>query len=199
MKEKLAKKVKTEKIILILTVVTAVLNCFVPVIASVLYKNDSTAVFALVYILIMLFLVIGIVYIAAFLPLRRSLSNLKKIGAEEVLSDDYPEMPTLPQSKIYCGKRAMVVGKPYSIFAYYDIAWIYMKVTKAYGIVTVNKSVCIRTKRGKTIEINANNEEINWLIANVIGPVNPGLIVGYGPQQIKAYKQIKQEYKNSCK
>ena len=199
MKEKIENKLKSEKIVKIMLIVSVILLPVSMILVSSVFKIEPEYGMIVLFPETVFFIVMLSVYFSAFYPLKKSIANLKRIGAMDVIDDVYPEEPTLPKSKIYCGNRAMIVKKPYCILAYHDIAWIYMKVTKAYGIVTVDKSICICTRSGKTIETKANSDEIKWLIPNVIIPRNPSVIVGFGAEQMKRYKQVKAQYKNSLK
>ena len=63
-----------------------------------------------------------------------------------------------------------------------------MQVNKAYGI-TVAKQVHIYCRNGKHFILRADVEEIKWLLE-----FNPNIIIGYGFEQKKQYKAIKNQF-----
>ena len=185
MNEKFQKKLRLEKIIIIAMIPTI----FCLQISSVFLSS----VFCFAFIALLS------TYIIDILPVRKSISTLKQIGATDVLDDIYPDKPTLPESKIYLGPRALVTKKPMSVVVYSDIAWVYIRVTKAFYGTMTNTYFIIKTKSGKEFRllINKNKEEYDWLLKNIIIPKQPYVIIGYGTEQRKKYNQVKTQYKNS--
>lgn len=68
-----------------------------------------------------------------------------------------------------------------------------MQVNKAYGI-TVAKQVHIYCRNGKHFILRADVEEIKRLLENCLLKFNPNIIIGYGFEQKKQYKAIKNQF-----
>lgn len=138
------------------------------------------------------FWISGVVYYAKFYPILSSVKWLAQIGLPNVADDIILEQPTLPQSKIFCGYYALFSKKTCVIIPYGQIAWAHLYERRTYGI-TVEKAVILYTKDGKKFSLNADVDEFKWLLENYIIPQSPNIILGYGAEQKKRFKQCTPE------
>ena len=190
MKDKILSKIKTAKSFRIFLIVLAVL-CFL----SMIIIPMLDIVYMGIYFVLSFALVIsGCVYLISFQPIVKSAKCIEIAGPENTV-DDIPANPTLPKSKIYCGSKAFFSNNPFTVIPYSEIAWVYVQVNKVYGI-TVGKQVHIYYRNGKHFILRADVEEIKWLLENCLLKFNPNIIIGYGFEEKKQYKAVKNTYKN---
>lgn len=195
MKEKILKKYRTGRIYkIILIIIAAVTFIAVPIAGT--FGNEDIAPF-IVSAFTILFL-LWIVYMGVFGTLMRSVSLLEKTGNMDVLDDCFDEQHILPKSKIYYGKKALYSKKPFTVMPYSEIAWVYGKVTKTYGITTA-KTIQVRTKSGKEFTFEATTQEFDWLLQNCILKANPHILVGFSSENQKAYNQFLKDYNKKNK
>lgn len=186
-------RLKREKTLLLLTIASFLLMIAVFVVASMINSEYALAGIGFIY----LFIAVLIAYLVAR-PFGVMVRWLNKNGYENVTNDINAIAPTLPKSKIFCGSRAMLCKKPCIIVPYSEIMWTYKHVTKSYGV-TVATTYYVCLKNGKKYTINADETEFIWLLDNVVSKANPQLIVGFGPQQSKAYREFVKQYKSMNK
>lgn len=139
-----------------------------------------------------------IIYFAVFFPMMSGYKWLESKGLENIADDILLEQPTLPRSKIYCGQRALFSKKPCSIIPYSEIAWVHLYERRSYGI-TVEKAVIVYTKDGKKFKLNADADEFKWLLENYIVKNSPNVVIGYGAEQKKRYKDLNPEFAEAGK
>ncbi len=190
MKDRIVKKINTAKRFHIFLIILAVL-CFFSMIIIPMLDIEYMGIY---FVLFVALIVSGYVYLISFQPIVKSAKCLKKVGMENTVND-IPTNPTLPKSKIYCGSKAFCSKKPFTVVPYSEIAWVYMQVNKAYGI-TVAKQVHIYCRNGKHFILRADVEEIKWLLGSCLLKFNQNIIIGYGFEQKKQYKEVKKAYKN---
>lgn len=188
MKDRILSKIKTAKSFRIFLIVLAVL-CFLSMIIIPMLDIDYMGIYFLLFFALV---ISGYVYLISFQPIVKSAKCIEIAGLENTV-DDIPANPTLPKSKIYCGSKAFFSKKPFTVIPYSEIAWVYMQVNKAYGI-TVAKQVHIYCRNGKHFILRADVEEIKWLLENCLLKFNPNIIIGYGFEQKKQYKAIKNQF-----
>ena len=190
MKDKFLKKLKTAKILRITLIILAgvcVLSNMMTVIVSEIFS------FFYITALILLF-IIGIVYLNSYNSVIKCSKWFPDMNSERTF-DDVPSVPTLPKSKAYCGSKCIVFKKPFVAIPYYEIAWTYIQVNKTYGI-TMSKQVHIFCVSGAHFMISADVNEFEWLLENYLLRLNPNIILGYGYEQKRQYRELKKNYKN---
>lgn len=138
--------------------------------------------------------IIGIIYFISYNSVAKCAKWFRDTDSEHVF-DDVPSVPTLPKSKAYCGSKCIVFKKPFVVIPYYEIAWVYIQVDKAYGI-TMSKQVHIYCLYGAHFFIKADVSEVEWLLENYLLRLNPNIILGYGYKQKRQYRELKKNYKN---
>lgn len=190
MKDKILGKIKIAKSFRIFLIILAVLCFFSMLIIPLLDINYTGIYFELFFALV----IFGYVYLISFQPIMKSVKCIEMAGLEDIV-DDIPINPTLQKSKIHYGSKAFFSKKPFTIIPYSEIAWVYMQVNKAYGI-TVAKQVHVYYKNGKHFILRADVEELKWLLVNCLLKFNQNIIIGYGFEQKKQYKAVKNTYKN---
>ncbi len=193
MRELIEKKAKTGKIFgfLVLALIVAWMCVLVFVMPNVAFETS----YAIIMSLMVAIIVCGVVYLVSYKPAITSVKWLAKKGMENIAEDVSLEKPTLPESEIYCGRKALCSKKPCLIIPYQEIAWVHLFEQRAYGF-TVKKSVVIYTKDGKKFVLKYNDNELKWLLANYIVPNSPNLIMGFGAAQKKRFKEL---YPNASK
>lgn len=191
MKDKILKKIKSAKKFRIFLIVLSVLYFLSILTISVIGIEEGMII---TFLLFFALIISGFVYLICFYPMMKSVKGFQASGFEKMV-DDIPTNPTLPKSRIYCGSTAFLSKKPFVIVPYSEIAWVYMQVNKAYGI-TVEKQVHIYCKSGKHFILRADVEELKWLLETCISKFNQNIIVGYGAEQERQYKAVRNAYKN---
>lgn len=193
--EKQVKKAKTASVVL--AVIFAIyLIVSLAIIAAISFDTAAILVFLFAYVFIVAF----IIWLAKYRPVLSTKKYLEKRNLEYVLDDIDISAPVLPQTKIYCGSKAIFFKKGFRVIPYSEIAWTYVEVQKLYGLVPLGRIIHINTRDGKQFAIQAVDvEKFKWLLENHILKANPGVIIGFGPQQSARYKEIKKAYKQSMK
>ena len=184
MSEFIEKKLRVAKafsiyllVLLVLTVGSAVASSFVSEAGIVILFSANALWFSCV------------MYCVHYMPFVRSVKWLKTNNMENITDDIILETPTLPRSKIYCGRRALFSKKPCVILPYSEIAWVNLYERSAYGI-AVEKAVIVHTKDGRKISLKSNATEFQWLLDHHIIPNSPNIVIGYGHEQEEKYKQL---------
>ncbi len=187
MKNRILKRIKAAKIYRICLIVLAIL-CF----PSVCFLGSHKTIF-IFYVLSFSLIIGGYVYLILFHPIMKSAKWFKSVQNEQVI-DDVPITPTLPNSKIHCGSQVLFSNKPFSVIPYSEMAWIYMSENKAYGI-TLSKQIHVFCRNGNHFILRANIDEFKWLLENYIYRFNANIIIGYGFEQKRQYKNVKAIYR----
>ena len=104
--------------------------------------------------------------------------NYEERGLSNIADDINLEKPTLPQSKIYCGKRAFFTREGKAIIMYEDIAWTWLHETIENREV-ISRSCILYTKDGTQYRFLIDLDEFKWLLENYVIPLSPDVIVGY--------------------
>lgn len=152
-----------------------------------------SALYPMVMLLTMGVLICSLIYWLSYHQFMRSIKKLGETGIMDIAGDISLEVPTLPNSKIYCGHKAFLCKKPCVIVPYSEIAWMHLYKRSLYGVVTVEKSVIVYTKDGGKYTLKADADEIQWLLENYIRKNSPNVIIGYGTKQKKEYYQFNPE------
>lgn len=189
MKDEFLKKLKTAKILRITMIVLAVVS----VLGIMMFTFSEIFVY-LAIIAIDLIFPVGIIYFISYNSVAKCAKWFRDTDSEHVF-DDIPPNPTLPKSRAYCGSKCIVFKKPFVVIPYYEIAWVYIQVTKAYGI-TMSKQVHIYCLSGAHFFIKADASEVEWLLENYLLRLNPNIILGYGYEQKRQYRELKKNYNN---
>lgn len=193
MREIIEKKVKSAKIIR--SALIAISAAYIPFLLLVTKLQFMSDAMIALLALSPTVLFIAVTYSIYFHPIIKSEKLLSGKDHEYIVDDiSLTSAPTLPRSKIYCGAQVIYSKKPCVIIPYAEIAWVYVSVKKVYGI-TVRKDVNVFCRDGAKFLLMAKTDEFQWLLEKYISRFSPDLIVGYGPQQKRMYKQIKKAYK----
>lgn len=190
MKDKIISKIKIAKTCRLLLITVAVL-CFLSMIVIPVLDIDYMWIYCTLLFALFIFVY---VYFISFHPILKSAKQIELPNSENIV-DDIPVNPTLPKSKIYCGSKAFLSKKPFAVIPYSEIAWVYMQVNKAYGI-TVAKQVHICCRNGNHFVLRADVDEFKLMLASCLSNFNQDIIIGYGYEQKKRYKAVKDAYKN---
>lgn len=193
MRELIEKKAKIGKIFAYVTL--ALIALFVCAIIFVIPNVEFDISYPIIMSITTMTMVCGIIYIVSFNPTIKNVKWLSKKGMENIADDIILEKPTLPKTKIYCGRKAFYSKKPNVIIPYSEIAWVHLFEQRAYGI-PVQKSVIIYTKDGIKFSLKSDENEVKWLLSNYLMPNSPNLIIGYGAAQNARYKAL---YPNASK
>lgn len=189
MKGEFLKKLKTAKILRITMIVLAVVY-----VLGIMMITVSEIFGDLAFIAFYLIFIIGIIYLISYNSVAKCAKWFRDTDSEHVF-DDVPSVPTLPKSKAYCGSRCVVFKKPFVAIPYYEIAWTYIQVNKTYGI-TMSKQVHIYCLSGAHFMISADVSEFEWFLENYLLRLNPNIILGYGYEQKREYRELRKNYKN---
>lgn len=157
-------------------------------------KMDAAACFPVIAVLFVAFWTFGIIYLAVHQPFVSCVKWLRKNAMEHIADDIDLEKPTFPESKLFCGQRAMYSKKSKVIIPYGKIAWTYLHETRTYGI-TVERYFVIHTTDRKKFMLKAKLDTYKWLLENRVAVQSPNLIVGFGKVQKKQYLQCTQRGK----
>lgn len=194
--ELIEKKMRTARILRIaLPVLAALWVCSL----IMMSKLEFAVGYPLVMLLMTGLIVCGIVYLTGYMPLVSSVKWLEKKDLSDVANDISLEKPALQRSKIYCGQKAFFCKKPCTIIPYREVAWVYLYERRLYGVIAVEKAVVIFTRDGKKFSLNANADEFKWLLESHIIPHSPDVVLGYGVEQERRYKQLNPEAANAGK
>jgi len=196
MSEFVEKKIKKAKVLCFFLVVSAAL--YVTLFVALGFVQNPKVLYLPILTSVYVFVILVGVYLIVFQNFMSSVKWLKRRGLENIADDIILERPTLPRSKIYCGRNALFCKKPCAIIPYADIAWTYLYERRAYGF-AVEKAVIIFTKDGKKFSLRSNPDEFKWLLENYIIANSPDLVIGYGAAQKAKYKQFNPEVVKSSK
>lgn len=133
-----------------------------------------------------------IYYISKIQPLIDSKEYLEKWNMYPAISDINPKEYTFPKSKICCGRYVFYAANERRIIPYRNIVWIYVTVTKNYGI-TVSRTYNFMCIDRKSFAMNINKKEVDDLI-QIISQNAPNLILGYGREQQAAYDSLTDQF-----
>ena len=184
------KSAKTFKIIVLALFVAYVILFIIP--AAGIVEFDSLVI--PIAVLPTVLFVLAIVYYVVFHPVMSSISWLKENNYINTADDIVLDRPTLPKSKIFCGKNALFCNKPFAIIPYSEIGWVHLYVRKTNGI-TVEKAVIVYTRDGKKFSLRSDENEFQWLLENYIVKYSPNTVIGYGKEQKMRYRQLNPNYK----
>lgn len=189
MREYIERKIKAEKVLRFSMI--AIFFC-VPFLMHFLNESLYPVGFFSygIFIWVMIFL-----YPIKYLPWAKVSRELKNYDWKDLVSDIDLDKPTLPKSKIHCGRKAFYSQKSGMVIPYHQTAWIYYKVQRSFGLV-VDKTVVIYTRSGTKFLLKADDKEFMWLLENLIVPFSPGVVIGFGSYQKKRYKEIRKAEMN---
>lgn len=102
---------------------------------------------------------------------------------------------TYPHSKLRCGQFAMMAKGTMVMIPYTEIAWVYMHNTKLYGLITISRQAVIACKDGKTYQFGCTQDELKDILQYHILPRNNQVMVGFGADRQKAYKELVKQFK----
>ena len=177
--EKRAKSAKTFKIILFVLLGLCVIFCIAMLIP----------VFA---IGILLLLVLWCIYLSKFSPALRNSKWLQSKGYTNAADEFTVTMPKYNKSKVVCGTKSMLLENVCVVLPYAEIAWMYIEVRKLYGLIPTGRSILIFTRDGNSYYAPGGNvDELRAMLTEHILRANPNVLVGFGAEQQKKYKEIK--------
>ena len=186
MKELYNKKLKQAK-----WIKSILFGLFITFIFSVIDLLDGLAILTFFIMDILL-----IVYLMIYYPIEENEKYLRKHGLSDILEDDFPNTPTFPRSKIYCGERAFYYEKAHIVMPYSEIEWCYMQNYTIYIIFTISSFFFFR-KDGKGFGIRKPDmEELKEFIRDYIVEEAPEVLIGYNNENKKEYKQRVKQYKS---
>lgn len=178
-----AKKFQTVLLVLLIALVIGIITVII-----ISQYEFQLAPFIVVMILFLSLWILGVVYYAKYFDMVSNIKWLERNKLQNIGDDINLDKPTLSRSDIYCGQNAFFAKKHRVIVPYAQIAWVYLYVRTTYGV-TTEKAVTIFTKDGKKFMLFADENEFQWLMANVIIKHSPDLIVGFNAEKKKLYKQ----------
>lgn len=135
--------------------------------------------------------ILWIVYLSKFSPALGNSKWLASKGYTNVADEFSVNMPMYKKSKIICGMRSLLIKNIAVVVPYQEIAWMYIQVRKAYGIIPLGKSILIYTRDGNSYTAGGNVDELKAMLTEHILRANPNVLVGFGAEQQKRYKEIK--------
>lgn len=186
MQELIQKKLKMAAIFRICIAVLAVVSVVSIPLTGVV---DMDVIMPVVLVSVNALWICALVYFQKTRPFVMGAKRLAECGGENIADDISLDLPTLPRTQIYCGKRAFYCQKTGVLLPYSEIAWVYKYEKRTNGFVT-ERAVILRTKDGKSFRLPQLDDEINWLLSNYIIPNSPDLIIGYGAEQKRRYVQL---------
>ena len=180
MREKLEKKVKTGKVIGILSIVAFLAVC-IAIATGAILENDEIALMGLV--LLYPFMILGFTYFIGYFVLICNYKWLKSRELEYVVDDiDISGPPQIKAGKTYLGNYALYSKQAKVVIPYSEFAWVYNRMERNGLFSTV--SLVIHTKDRRQFVIpNCGGDELKWVIENHVIPVCPRLVVGFGKKQ----------------
>ncbi len=187
MREYIAQKARFRKIFLVLFLSFVVL--FGAAVACLFLIPEFKIAFYVFFFLFPCLWIFPIIFFSSICPFGLNLKWLKKSGKWNVIDDIDLETPMLPRSKIYCGQQAFFSKGSHCIIPYDQVLWVYVREHRYYGI-PLSKTVMIYMKDRKGFAVDCDVQEFQWLLENRIAPQSPYVVVGYGPQQQKRYKEL---------
>ncbi len=181
--EKRAKNAKTFKIILFVLLALCIVACIAMLIPVFAFG-------------IVILLILWCIYMTNFSP---ALGNSKWLAAKGYTNaaDEFNiNMPMYKKSKIICGSRAIMIKNVAVVIPYQEIAWMYVQVRRLYGLIPIGKSILIFTRDGKGYTAGGDVEELKAILTEHVLRANPEVIVGFGAEQQKKYRAVKDANKN---
>ncbi len=191
MRELIQKKTKSAKIFRTCLIVVAILCILLFLLGP--YIGDEELISVIMFYLFFALTVFVCVYLKSFHPFMKSIKWLRKKGLEHIADDIPLANTTLPKSKIYCGAQAFFTKKSRVIIPYAEVAWVYYH-SSSVNRISVRECFEVFCRDGQHFVLNADKNELQWLLVNVISKFSPNLIVGYGRQQQQMYNRIKNDY-----
>lgn len=188
MRELIEKKRKKSKI----TGILALIFLAISVLCIALGVNDETGAFLAIGILVggMGFYITGIIYLVNRCSFIRNLKWVMRIGKEHTLDDIDLTTPYLKKGKIYIGSQALYSKYNHVMVPYSEVAWVYSYVmTNGYIPIPTYYTV-IHTKDHKKFMLQCRIDKLKEVIEGYFIPNNPNLVLGYGKNQKKRYKEL---------
>jgi len=136
------------------------------------------------------------VYLGNFSPALGNSKWLAAKGYTNVADEFNINMPMYKKSKIICGTRSLLIKNVAVVVPYQEIAWMYVQVRRLYGLIPIGKSILIYTRDGKGYTAGGNVDELKAILTEHVLRANPNVIVGFGAEQQKRYRAVKEANKN---
>lgn len=132
----------------------------------------------------------GLYYLVAIRGLKANQKWLAQIG----MADRGADILINKKAKISCGRYAMALPGGI-VIPYSQISWIYLHVTRYYGIITTSKQYQFHMANGKMRAFQLEEKDLRYLLENFIIPANPNVAIGFTPQARQKHTQNVQAYK----
>lgn len=194
MRDLVKKRITFGKVILILIGADIILGAIVVLMELFIQAEPKieTGIFMTIpsYFLIILYL--GVSH-----NCRRSVKDLRERGIDykSIIRDIDFSKPILPKSKIYMGQMAMYLKKTGILLDYESIVWIYVRVTKAYGVITTSEEFVVNTITGRNYNIVVNEEEFVGMLKECAHMFSPYFMIGYTSENCGRYNYLIKSYK----
>lgn len=157
------------------------------------YSDNKTTPYFVLFIFVAIDLVFIILGVKAFLVY---LNPTKKIKDEEAKNEyDNGDFTTLVKG-VYYSKNYIFNEAAFKVDYHKikDIGWSYRRVIKQ-NFVTTFKGTVIAFVDGSSIQIPVQSDELFETLLKL----NPNIIIGYTPENIKAFNQLVKEHKEQQK
>lgn len=187
MREYLEKKHQTAKgwlITLIVSVAVFIASIFV----AVSDKSGATETAFLPLITGAVMYTVFCIFLICHLPVLMNYAYLEKKELLDIANDislDAP--PSIAKAKIYCGRKALYSKKARTVVPYSQIVWAHRYERSVNGI-TVERALILYTAEGKKFSVPCTEDEAKWLLGTHLLPACPNMILGFGAEQKKRYK-----------
>lgn len=181
--EKRAKNAKTFKIVLLVLLALCIIACIAMLIPVFAFG-------------IVILLILWCVYLSSFSPALGNSKWLAGKGYTNVADEFSVNMPMYKKSKIICGTHSLLIKNVAVIVPYQEIAWMYVQVRRLYGLIPIGKSILIFTRDGKGYTAGGDVDELKAILTEHVLRANPNVIVGFGADQQKKYRAVKEANKN---
>ena len=190
--EKIRAKQRNAPIVKFAGIIVTVIALIVMIIMLASGEDFPLPVAILPVALIYTGIILLIIYFAKYFVFEKNMQMLSK--AEKSLEELVTEVENpakIPSSKIICTEKALVFEKQKWVIPYDSILWMYKNVVKgAYGLVTVETNVIIRTTTGEKFTVKGiQDEAIIWFITKYERRFNENFILGYNAIQYQKYKE----------
>ena len=186
MRELVENKLKTGKMVGIMTLTVLVTTVVLFVIAGIT-KSDVPFIVGMLSLYV--FIVMGAFYLAAFMTLKSNMKWLRKIGKENTIDDISLEYPQIKKGKVYCGSQALYSKKNNVIIPYSEFAWVHSYIVRS-GFWAVSTAVMVHTKDRRQFIIQGDIDEFKWVLERHVIPVCPNLIIGNGKKQLERFNEL---------
>lgn len=160
---------------------------------------DTTIENVIIGIGIIILVIIIILHISLKVVTGRTTKYLKNNEYEEDLAhqlDDNVEEKYYKDKVIFTKDYFVDVKGNLVAFKFSDVKWIYAHTLKQYGFITINSSIIIHLKDGKThlqcVEIRGKQtEEFVEVFNKICDKIPADALKGYTQENIKAFKEYK--------